>query len=83
MKCEWGCGREATKTMFVELKRSTFTSNAGSRQSVKRSRTAAVCATCYATIQRTPREKKPLTNAPIEGQLDVFDVLKAIEKEGR
>jgi hypothetical protein len=81
MKCEWDCGREATKPMFIEIRSSSFQTNTPSgRRTVKVSRTVQVCDLCYAAIKRTVREPKPLANTQIEGQMDIFE---ALRKEGQ
>lgn len=83
MTCNW-CANKATTEIVVELRRSTFNTNTpAGKQTVKANKKAPCCAACYRRLSDGKVfEKVTRTKAPIEGQLDVFDVLGLIEKEG-
>lgn len=80
--CEW-CGDPTGEVIFVELRRSTFSTNTpAGKQSVKVSRTVPCCTVCKATKVRAPVDTIPERKGPIDGQIDLLEMLEIVRKEG-
>lgn len=80
-RCEW-CGKETTKTIFIEIRHAHITTNdkGNFKRHIRASRTVPCCSECYKTIERAD-PKRFLRNKEHTGQMDLYEVLKLIEGE--